>query len=91
MFYLESAAMVSKHYYTRVGLYLYIFYVNMLLISFKKLTVMDQGIASIVSVVLKIRINKLKHTTVKRTAKIPTLVEALPAEIKLLTFKMLNA
>lgn len=63
----------------------------MLLISFKKLTVMDQGIASIVSVVLKIRINKLKHTTVKRTAKIPTLVEALPAEIKLLTFKMLNA
>lgn len=46
--------MVSKDYYTRVGLYLYIFYVNELLTFFKKLTATDQGLASIVSVVLKI-------------------------------------
>lgn len=48
--------MVSKGYYTRVGLHSYIFYVNELLTFFKKLTAMDQGLASTVSVVLKIQI-----------------------------------
>lgn len=57
MFNLQSAAMVSKDYYTRVGLHSCIFYVNELLTVFKKLTAMDQGLASIVSVVLKIQIH----------------------------------
>lgn len=57
MFNLQSAAIVSKDYYTTVGLYLYIVYVNELLTFFKKLTAMDQGLASIVSVVLKIQIH----------------------------------